>query len=401
MIQFGQIAGPSTNPTFQFSATVSNISNAQNVNLLLNNVVHPFSYQNGNVSATLQLTNGANVVTVSAQNSCGVVSETISYTFTAPCVQPSVDITSPAAGLFGVSNPNVIMTATVMQINDVAGIQVLNNGIAQFGTTLVGNQMSIPLLLQAGINNIAIVVTNTCGTDSEVREIRYEPCAIPQVIYNMAPSGLTTNDAISTYDAQIVNYTANMSITLTMNGTVLTGYSNNLGNLIAEIGLLPGLNNLTVTVTNNCGTMTDTYLVTFDTTGLGGMMTNPNGNKQSEGKQDALKPESPRPTPTPISISPMPKPTPAPKPTTTTAPTTPKPVAPKPTTKPAPTTPKPVAPKPTTKPAPTTPKPVAPKPTTTPAPTTPKPVAPKPTTTEPTPKPEKTNVNTNVKGGGR
>ena len=73
-IQFGQAAGASTNALFQFSASVSAISNAQNVNLLLNNVVHPFSYQNGNITATLQLTNGANVITVSAQNSCGVAS---------------------------------------------------------------------------------------------------------------------------------------------------------------------------------------------------------------------------------------------------------------------------------------------------------------------------------------
>ena len=421
MIQFGQVAGPSTNPTFQFSASVSNISSAQNVNLLLNNAVHPFSYQNGNISAALQLTNGANVVTLSAQNTCGVASENITFTYTAPCLQPSVDITSPAAG--SVPNQALILTATVEHINQVSAIQILNNGIEQLGANLSGNQLSIPLTLVSGMNTISISATNTCGTDSEIREFSFTPCSIPQVIYNMAPNGLTTNDAISTYDAQIVNYTANMSITLTMNGTVLTGYSNNLGNLIAEIGLLPGLNNLTLTVTNDCGTLTDTYLVTFDTTGLGGMITNPNGNKQSEGKQDALKPAAPRPNPTPI--SPMPKPTPAPttprpaapKPTTP-APTTPKPAAPKPAapkpTTPAPTTPKPAAPKPTapaptrpkpaapkpTAPTPTTPKPAAPKPTT-PAPTTPKPAAPKPTTSEPAPKPQKTNENNNVKGGGR
>ena len=421
MIQFGQAAGASTNPTFQFSASVSAISNAQNVNLMLNNVVHPFSYQNGNISATLQLTNGANLVTLSAQNSCGVASENITYTYTAPCVQPSVNITSHTAGLFGVNNPNVIITATVTQVNELSGIQVLNNGIVQYGATLVGNQMSIPLLLQAGINNISIVASNTCGTDSEVREIRYEPCSIPQVIYNMDQNGHTTNQSIFTYNAQIVNYSANMIVTLSMNGELLTGYSNSNGNILAEVSFLPGLNNLTITVTNDCGTLTDVYLATFDSTGGQGIMTNPNGNKQSEGKQDALKPAPPRPNPTPI--SPMPKPTPAPapttpkpaapKPTTTPAPTTPKPAAPKPTTTPTPTTPKPVAPKPTTTPAPTTPKPAAPKPTTTPAPTTPKPaapkpVAPKPTTTpapkptnsEATPKPKPTNENTNTKGGG-
>ena len=413
-IQFGQAAGASTNALFQFSASVSAISNAQNVNLLLNNVVHPFSYQNGNITATLQLTNGANVITVSAQNSCGVASENITYTYTAPCVQPSVDITSPAAG--SVPNQALILTATVEHINQVSAIQILNNGIEQLGANLSGNQLSIPLTLVSGMNTISISATNTCGTDSEIREFSFIPCSIPQVIYNMDPSGHTTNQSIFTYDAQIVNYSPNMIVTLSMNGVLLTGYSNTIGNILAEVSFQPGLNNLTITVTNDCGTLTDVYLATFDSTGGQGIMTNQNGNKQSEGKQDNFSTPSnfntPKPTPAPIApkpVAPRPATTPAPttpkpvapKPTTTPAPATPKPVAPKPTTTPAPATPKPVAPKPTTTPAPATPKPVAPKPTTTPAPATPKPAAPKPTTSEPAPKPQKTNENTNVKGGGR
>jgi hypothetical protein len=401
IIQFGQAAGASTNPTFQFSASVSAVSNAQNVNLMLNNVVHPFSYQNGNISATLQLTNGANLVTLSAQNSCGVASEAITYSYTAPCVQPSVDITSPTAGT--VPNQAIILTATVEQINQVSALQILNNGIAQQGANLIGNQLSIPLTLVAGINTISVSASNTCGTDSDSREFSFTPCSIPQVIYNMDPSGHTTNQSIFTYDAQIVNYSPNMVVTLSMNGVLLTGYNNTNGNILAEVSFQPGLNNLTITVTNDCGTLTDVYLVTFDSTGGQGIMTNPNGNKQAEGKQDISTPAPT--TPQPVAPKPVaPKPV-APKPTTTPAPTTPQPVAPKPVA------PKPVAPKPTTTPAPTTPQPVAPKPvapkpvvpkpTTTPAPTTPQPVAPKPTTTEPAPKPEKTNENTNVKGGGR
>lgn len=390
-IQFGQAAGASTNPTFQFSAGISGISSAQNVNLLLNNVVQPFGYQNGTLTATLQLANGANLVTLAAQNNCGSSSESITYTYTAPCVQPTIDITSPAAGLFGQSNPDIILTATVTQISSVSGIEILNNGNAIFGATLVGNQLSVPMTLQAGINNISISATNTCGSDIEQREVRYEPCSVPQVIHNMDPSGHTTNQSIFTYNAQIVNYTANMMITFSMNGELLTGFSNNLGNIIAEVSLQPGLNTLVLTVTNDCGTTTDTYLVTYDGSGQG-LMTNPNGNKQQEGKQDQFS--TPNKVNTPVAPKPMPAPT-TPRPVTpkpTPAPTTPKPVTPKPT--PAPTTPKPVTPKPT--PAPTTPKP-----TTTPAPTTPKPVAPKPTGTEVAPKPQKTNENNTTKGGGR
>ena len=416
-IQFGQAAGASTNPTFQFSAGISGISSAQNVNLLLNNVVQPFGYQNGTLTATLQLANGANLVTLAAQNNCGSSSESITYTYTAPCVQPTIDITSPAAGLFGQSNPDIILTATVTQISSVSGIEILNNGNAILGATLIGNQLSVPMTLQAGINNISISATNTCGSDIEQREVRYEPCSVPQVIHNMDPSGHTTDQSIFTYNAQIVNYTANMMITFSMNGELLTGFSNNLGNILAEVSLQPGLNTLVLTVTNDCGTTTDTYLVTYDGSGQG-LMTNPNGNKQQEGKQDQFStpnkvntPVAPKPTPAPTTPKPVtPKPTPAPttpKPVTpkpTPAPTTPKPVTPKPT--PAPTTPKPVTPKP----APTTPKPVTPKPTpapttpkptTTPAPTTPKPVAPKPTGTEVAPKPQKTNENNTTKGGGR
>ncbi|MFM6964288.1 MAG: hypothetical protein ACKOWM_01830, partial [Sphingomonadales bacterium] len=341
-IQFGQAAGASTNPTFQFSAGISGISSAQNVNLLLNNVVQPFGYQNGTLTATLQLANGANLVTLAAQNNCGSSSESITYTYTAPCVQPSIDITSPSAGLFGQSNPDIILTATVTQISSVSGIEILNNGNAILGASLIGNQLSVPMTLQAGINNISISATNTCGSDIEQREVRYEPCSVPQVIHNMDPSGHTTDQSIFTYNAQIVNYTANMMITFSMNGELLTGFSNNLGNILAEVSLQPGLNTLVLTVTNDCGTTTDTYLVTYDGSGQG-LMTNPNGNKQQEGKQDQFS------TPNKVNTPVAPKPTPAP--------TTPKPVTPKPT--PAPTTPKPVTPTP----APTTPKPVTPKPT--------------------------------------
>lgn len=351
-IQFGQAAGSLTNPTFQFSAIVSGVSSAQNINLMLNNTVQAFSYQNGNITASLQLSNGTNVVTLAAQNTCGVASQNINYSYSAPCVQPTLQITSPGASILTVTNPNLIVTASVTQIAEVSAIQVSNNGITQTSGTLFGNQFSMPLVLTVGSNNVSLSATNSCGTDTKTTVINYQPCSIPQVIYNMDANGHTTNQSIFTYNAQILDYSSNMTVTLSMNGELLTGFSNNLGNILAEISLNPGLNNLTITVTNDCGTLTDTYLVTYDGSGGEGIITNPSGNKQT--------------------------------------PATPRPVAPKPT--PAPVTPKSVAPKPT-------PPATAPKPT--PAATPTKPETPKPSAPEATPKPKPNNENTNTKGGGR
>ena len=123
--------------------------------------------------------------------------------------------------------------------------------------------------------------------------------------------------------------------------------------------------------------MTDSYQVIYDGAGGAGINARPSGNQQQNSKPSVNN------TPNKVNVP---------------APVTPKPVVPKPT--PAPTTPKPVAPKPAA------PKPVAPKPTTAPKPVVTKPVAPKPSTPQQggnsaDPKTNKTNENTNVKGGGR
>ena len=358
----------------QLSAQVTALTAAQLTLSLNGQSGQPFTLQNQNFSAALNLQIGPNIIVIQGKNVCERTSQTLHINYT-PCVQPGVQITSPAAGLFGVSNPNIIVTATVDQITDLSEVQVFNNSAALIGATLVGNQLSTPIVLQAGINNIVITVTNNCGTATQNREIRYEPCAVPEVVYNMGPNNQTVSQPVFTYQALVLNYTASTVITLSMNGLIVNGYSNNLGNLVAELGLNVGQNNIQITATNDCGTLTDSYQVIYDGAGGAGINARPSGNQQQNSKPSFNN------TPNKVNVP---------------APVTPKPVAPKPT--PAPTTPKPVAPKPVA------PKPVTPKPT--PAPVTPKPVAPKPSTSKQggnaaDPKTNKTNENTNVKGGGR
>jgi hypothetical protein len=116
----------------------------------------------------------------------------------------------------------------------------------------------------------------------------------------MIPTGSTVNNPVFTYYATVVNYTPNSNIILAINGTVLSGYSNVNGSLAAELGLIEGANQISITVTNECGTFTNTYNVTYVNDGTEGQQRKPTTTKPT-----APKPAAPKPT-TPAKAKPAP-----------------------------------------------------------------------------------------------
>jgi len=305
-----------TNSAFNLVALSTFLTQNQ-VTLNLNGTSgQPFTFQNGNISASLNLKPGANTIILQGKNECDRTSKTLNITFTppaTPCLSPTVNILTPAQGLFGVSNPIFQLTAEVNNMPSATGLTLLLNGIAQNTFVLNANNFNSTLNLNAGINTIKLIATNNCGSVEEERQIRYEPCDPPQVIYNMIATGSTVNNPVFTYYANVVNYTSNSNIILSINGTILSGYSNVNGSLAAELGLIEGNNQISITVTNDCGTFTNTYYVTYV-------------NDGSEGGQKQPTNTTSKPTSNPV--KPLPsqsKPTTKPNPTSTVT----KPVAPK------------------------------------------------------------------------
>jgi hypothetical protein len=146
----------------------------------------------------------------------------------------------------------------------------------------------------------------------------------------MIPSGSTVNNPVFTYYASVVNYTPNSNIVLSINGTVLSGYSNVNGNLAAELGLIPGANQITITVTNDCGRFSNTYNVTYVNNGSEGPQRKPTSTKPTASKPAAPKPTTPaKPKPTNPNATTPAKNTPGTQKSDTLkpAPTAPKPAA--------------------------------------------------------------------------
>ena len=396
-----------TNASFNFNGAIQNIGNGQGINLTLNgNIIPNASFTNGQISAVLNLTNGLNQIVLSAVNNCGSDSQTTSITFD-QCISPVVSIQNPLDLFYGVNSPIFPFQATILNMPNTQGINLTVAGSPVSNFNLVNSNFTSTLTLPEGVNEIVLTATNTCGTSTQSRTIRYQSCIPPVVNVTTDPSsGSTTNSTNLNYTATVTNYAPSTVIQLMLNGNILANYSNLNGTISTNLTLTPGGNEVILTAISSCGSDSKSYLITFDDGSPNGGSGNSDGMMQqnqptqnkTNGQQSGQTPIIPaKPAPTPV--KPTVTPTPSKPVVTPPAPAPVKPVATPPPPPPAKPTPAPVKPAATTPPAkptatpppppPAKPSPAPAKPTTTPAPakptTTAAPAKPAPASTKETP----------------
>lgn len=298
------ILSPAMNSTVQNSAyrlraNLANVSNRALIKLLINGVeLNSFTFNNisGLLEYSGQLNEGVNTIAITAANDCGTDIETFTLNFDA-CKKPTLTLnaTMPANNAT-VANAafNFLAQSSFLTQNQIT---LSFNGVSGQPFTFQNGAIAASLNLKPGINTILIQGKNDCDRTSKTLTINYTPsrppCDPPQVVYNMIATGSTVNNPVFTYYATVVNYTANSNVILSINGTVLNGYSNVNGSLAAELGLIEGNNQISITVTNACGTFTNTYYVTYVNDGTEG------GQKKPTNAKPPTKPAAPKPNAAP------------------------------------------------------------------------------------------------------
>ncbi len=402
--------------SYIFSAEIQNIGNGQGINLTLNGTIIPnASFNNGQLSATVNLTNGQNVLVLTASNSCGTDAKTVSVNYE-QCAAPIVSILNPADVYYSMYSPILPFQASIQNISSSQEISLMVAGNPVTNFNFDNGNLSTTLNLPEGIINIVLTATNACGTSNQTRTIRYQSCIVPVINVTTVPiSGSTVTFNNIMYTASIMNYMPNCMLQLLVNGVEQTGFDNSNGNISAAINLVAGNNDIQLTAISPCGSDTKLYTVIFD----GGSQNIGNGNSDGMMQQNQQPGQNKTNEPQPSTVKPAPIQT---KPVTT--PSKPVQTTPPPA-KPAPAQSPPAQPKPVTtpsKPVQTTPPPAKPAPvqnqpaqtksatTTKPVQTTPPPTKPapvpagtvtKPTTTPPPPPPPPTKpTNTSKPEGG-
>lgn len=277
------ITSPNTNPysagnTSQtVNATVQNVKSKNEIAVTVNGVsTTNFSYDGSSkiLSVTSPLNEGTNVFIITASNSSGSDSKslTVNYKPKVSGVKPTVTITSPSSNPHTVSIHAGTVNASVQNVSSQQDIQVAvnNQKVTSFSFDPGSKILSVTSNLNPGPNTFVITATNPYGSDSKTQSIIYAEKNVvpPPVITVFQPSAnpLITGTNILDASGSVTNVSSKNDIVVKVNNVPLKSFSYDLNSkaLVFKSNLNPGSNQVEITATNAAGKDTKTLKVIYN-----------------------------------------------------------------------------------------------------------------------------------------
>jgi len=263
------------NPTYEMVATVTNVSTSSQIQVKLNgqNVagnLWTFNPSNNTVNFHTSLISGLNLFTVTASNTAGVDSKTISLTYqipVAPCNSPTVVVNVPTAVNNTTDNASVNFEAAVNHVANANEVTVFLNGsmVQGWNFNSTTKKVSGSLSLSEGNNVAEILVKNSCGKQRVTFLYNYlptTPCLAP-VINSIAPTAQhQTQETTVSVSASTLNINGASEVQFYVNGTPqIFSFDGATKMLSASANLVMGANVLRFESINDCGKGTAQWTV--------------------------------------------------------------------------------------------------------------------------------------------
>ncbi len=254
--------GQQTGALISFTAGITNITAASQVQLSLNGSLQGFgTFSNGVYTKELNLTLGTNVIELIATNACGVtksVSSVLRLNDVPPCVAPTLTRVLPLSENFSTENAQTTCKVLLTGITQLSQITAMQNGMAITGTyEAATHTFSANVNLSLGLNTISVTGTNECGTASMNWNVMRTECVKPtvSVASTSIPNGGTTTNNELTLQLATNGVTAQSQIQVTVNGSAVSFVFNPQTQIVdLTQNLTIGVNSITVILTNTCGT---------------------------------------------------------------------------------------------------------------------------------------------------
>lgn len=262
-------------PTYEMIATVTNVVNSDQIQVKLNGQtvagnLWTFNPTNNTVTFHTSLITGLNLFTVTASNTAGLDSKTLSITYqvpVVPCNKPTVVLNTPSNTNNTVSQETVNFEVTVNNVNSSSEITVFLNGneISGWNYNTTTKKVTGTLTLTEGNNVAEVLAKNSCGKERVTFLFNYQapaPCFAP-VISAVSPTAQTqTQETSISVSATTLNIANASEIQFYINGISSPfNYDAATKVLNASANLLMGSNVLRFESINNCGKGTAQWTV--------------------------------------------------------------------------------------------------------------------------------------------
>ncbi|MFZ5554723.1 MAG: beta strand repeat-containing protein [Bacteroidota bacterium] len=261
-----------TNGNLALVATVSNVKGSGNIVFKLNGNPMPFNFNAGELTSNMTLTQTVNVFEITATNACGSVTEVVHTTYNKPLPPPSVTITNPNPSPKTVTQPQFVFTANVQGVS--AASQVVFKYNNQVNNTFTfdpsSGNMSANVVLNSGNNTFEVTATNAAGSDNASAAVVYQialvECNKPAITLTQPSGNTVVSQNTFTIKGTIKDVVNQSAVSLKQNGNTI---SFTLGNgrpaqFSSNVTLAEGANNFVLSATNECGTTTVNFTITYN-----------------------------------------------------------------------------------------------------------------------------------------
>jgi len=272
------IANPQTSvaSSYNVKALVRYVVDKQHVEVKINgNSTTNFNYNSSSQTIDFQtsLLNGANSIYVRGINADGEAEATTTIIYRQPnlTLPPQVVIISPdgnPASTYTASSP---VKATVQNVTQKSEIQVFVNTVSttNFTYNTLTKEVDFTANLNAGMNTVRVVATNTAGQNEDNQEINYiiREVVTPPTLLITQPSvtGTTVSTSNYTFKAITTNVNAKSDVVVHFNGVIvpINAFDFVSQQITYDAILLEGTNLLEVSATNSGGTVSQSTNIKY------------------------------------------------------------------------------------------------------------------------------------------
>ncbi len=185
------------------------------------------------------------------------------------CNNPTVVYVTPSRSTVSSTSMTYTVSAEVKDVRSKESIVFKHNGVSTLNFTynVSTKMLEAPVVLTQGENTFEIVATNSCGNTTKSVSLNFSPCLAPVVAW-INPTNNTNMNVTSpafNLSAMVQNITGNDQVSVMHNSQLVNNFNfdTKSGKIDASVSLLAGSNTFTITVTNNCGTTSESVSITY------------------------------------------------------------------------------------------------------------------------------------------